>query len=350
MKKYAYLQISFFSICLLLITGLGIYLYPLHGDLTRTGGFSENQFGPLNPQQGLSNPTSDFNNYKQYYDIIIIGDSFAQNRLYGWQQWLAVKAGLSVTTLHINNWTIDKLSEHPVFVTTPPKLVIFESAERKLEKRLALKNKSCPESQGKVPDKITISPDSENVFPILPPVKDYRKIEYEQAVSFLRANYRAYIQKKPRTISLNLQNPLLFSNAKSDKILVLKKDFSKLKWPTGTLNKSLCTLKSFQHTIQQNNTTWFVSTFAPDKTTAYLPYIESKDNLPQTSLNKIKEEENLNYVDLLSPIRKAISSGQQDIYLPNDSHWSSYGHKLVADSILNYLIENNIVINRRANI
>jgi len=347
MKKYAYLQLCIYSVSLLAITSLGIYLQPLSGDLTRIGGFSENNFRPFENQQILAKTLSDFDNYDQYYDVVILGDSFSQSRSYGWQQWLAMRSSLSVTTLHINKWSISKLIEHPVFINTPPQLVIFETAERNMEKRLARNEKSsCSEfSKTSIFNKVIVNPDKQKLLTVLPAEKTFN-IDYEQAVSFFRANYRSHIQNKPRTISLELENTNLFSNNKSNAILVLKKDFKKLKWPADILDKSLCTLKNFQHNVQKNGTTWFVSMIAPDKLTAYLPYINSDKNLPNTFLNKMHEDEELQIVDLLTPIKNALEREEKDIYSPNDSHWSSRGHKLVADSLLAYLVKNNIVFDK----
>jgi len=45
--------------------------------------------------------------------------------------------------------------------------------------------------------------------------------------------------------------------------------------------------------------------------------------------------------DLL--LREAIEKGQQDIFLPNDSHWGSEGHRIVADGLLDYLRQKQIL-------
>ena len=160
MKKYAYFQLCIFSVSLLVISSLGFYLQPISGGLTRIGGYSENNFAPLENQQVLTETLSNFDNYDQYYDVVILGDSFSQSRLYGWQQWLAMNTGLSMTTLYFDHWPINKLIEHPVFVNTPPQIVIFETVERNIGRRLVQNNKpSCSEfSNSHVLTKIDLTP------------------------------------------------------------------------------------------------------------------------------------------------------------------------------------------------
>jgi hypothetical protein len=36
-------------------------------------------------------------------------------------------------------------------------------------------------------------------------------------------------------------------------------------------------------------------------------------------------------------LRAAIAAGTRDVYLPNDSHWSTTGSRLVAQTVIDYL-------------
>ena len=346
MKIYTNILLSLYSLVFLALTGLGIYLYPLSGDLTRIGGFTENNFRGQLPLQAITHSLSDFDQYDHYYDVIILGDSFSQNRQYGWQQHFAINTGLSITTLHVNSVSIEELLAHPVFIQHPPKLLIYETAERRLNSRLNKKQQSCGDNAHDLAiKKISIASITPEIVTVQAEEKNYLEVDYEQAVSFLKANYRNHVENRPRTISLELTTEQLFSHKKPDRLLVLKKDFSKRKWPTTTFNNSLCTLKNYQRLVQKNGKTWFVSMIAPDKLTAYTPYIKPNYSLPESFLENFQKQGGFQNIDLLTPLSQAIQHEQQDIYLPNDSHWSEAGHKIVAKSLLDFLINHNIIKN-----
>ncbi|MBQ0721057.1 MAG: hypothetical protein KBT88_03730 [Gammaproteobacteria bacterium] len=344
MKTYTNILLSIYFTGLLLLTGLGFYLQPLRGDLTRIGGFAENNFAGSKTEQVFAESLSDYDQYEHYYDVIVMGDSFSQNRQNGWQQWFANKTGLSITTLHVNKWSMNDLLEHPVFKAMPPKLLIYETAERNLEKMFVHNTANCTATSTTRPaEKIAINALQQETITRQVEEKNDSHIDYEQAVSFLRANYRQYIQRKPRSIQLELTSENLFSNAKADSLLVLSRDFTKLDWPSNTLDKSLCALKNMQYQVQNNGKTWFLSTIAPDKLTAYTPYIQTGAQLPLTLLAKIQAHDGLQYVDLLGPLQQAIGQHEQDVYFSNDSHWGEAGHRIAAAALLAFLTEQSIV-------
>lgn len=350
MKLYASIFLALFFVVLLILTGLGLYLYPLKGDLTRVGGYSENRYASQLAYQVFYETLSDYDKYDRYYDVVILGDSFSQNRSYGWQQWFANNTGLSVITLHVNNMQVESILQHSTFKSDPPKLLIYETVERGIHSRLYNKNYDCSlndfeQGVDRISESIEIAPINKEVRVIEPIEKNYFDIEYEQAISFLRASYRTYVRKRPRAIRLPLITSELFSNVDSDSLLVSHEDFSKKKWPADVLDSSLCTLTHYQESIQRNGKTWFVSMIAPDKTTAYLPFIMPDENLPDTFMDRLSPPKTLHYVDLLKPLQSAVSEQRQDIYLPNDTHWGERGHKIVAESLSDYLMDEGIIIN-----
>jgi hypothetical protein len=48
-------------------------------------------------------------------------------------------------------------------------------------------------------------------------------------------------------------------------------------------------------------------------------------------------------------LRKKIAHGIQDIYLPNDTHWGSTGHKITAETIHQYLLEKGVITPKKRN-
>ena len=44
------------------------------------------------------------------------------------------------------------------------------------------------------------------------------------------------------------------------------------------------------------------------------------------------------FVDALTPLRDALSRGEQDIYWLNDTHWSHKGIKIFCDELVKYIL------------
>ena len=76
---------------------------------------------------------------------------------------------------------------------------------------------------------------------------------------------------------------------------------------------------------------------APDKATAYADYLEDKELRQISALGELDRWDRLNQVELVTPLRQAIRCGIKDVYMPNDTHWSSRGHRIVADAVIGAL-------------
>lgn len=130
---------------------LGIYLEPLDGDLTRTGFYSERDYGwrgvqEIFPQTQLAFPASraETGRYDGYYDVVVLGDSFSYSRPKSqWQNYLAAETGLSVATLYIGQIGLAQLLASRPFREHPPKVLIVESVERRLPAHLKEEVPDC---------------------------------------------------------------------------------------------------------------------------------------------------------------------------------------------------------------
>ena len=80
---------------------LAPWVEPLEGDLTRLGGFTENDFGWNEPQQQFSSPLVSLegkHEYDQYHDVVVLGDSFSEAYPKAqWQNYFVRGTGLSLT-------------------------------------------------------------------------------------------------------------------------------------------------------------------------------------------------------------------------------------------------------------
>ena len=121
----------------LLMLVLALTQEPLRGDLTRPGGYTEADYGWNQPQERFSPPIVS-TRYDRPFDVVVLGDSFSAN-LKGqtdpgafWTNVFAKRTGLSVVVVTRFDMTLADLLRHPVFLRTPPRLLILETVERYL--------------------------------------------------------------------------------------------------------------------------------------------------------------------------------------------------------------------------
>ncbi len=117
------------------LSSIGYLNQPLVGDLTRIGGFRENDFGwnafQLEYSEVLYDSIEQLNDFNKYYDVVVLGDSFTfldQNR--SWLNFLVDKTGFSVAAFHQKKFEIVDILNSPQFVKSPPRLFIYQSVER----------------------------------------------------------------------------------------------------------------------------------------------------------------------------------------------------------------------------
>ncbi len=83
---------------------------------------------------------------------------------------------------------------------------------------------------------------------------------------------------------------------------------------------------------------------APDKLTAYMDVFKNFYHDKIHWMDEISKHQQLHAPRLDVALRYEIAHGIQDIYLPNGTHWGSAGHKITADTLYQYLLENGIII------
>ena len=126
----------------------GFWYAPFHGDLTRIGNISEQDYGWQIAQKYYPNLLfkRDSEKYTSYSDVVVIGDSFSmpprliksneQGKYIYWTNEFANRTGLSISAINIDMLSIDELVSSEAFQVHPPKVVIFQSVERGIEGRL----------------------------------------------------------------------------------------------------------------------------------------------------------------------------------------------------------------------
>ncbi|MBK8816884.1 MAG: hypothetical protein IPN42_15865 [Methylococcaceae bacterium] len=333
----------FFVILIPTLAGLiitAIKIEPLDGPLTRMGGYAERDFGWSGQQQTLGIDDVSVPAYRDYADVLVIGDSFSKPGL--WQAYLTRNTGLSVQTLDLGKTSFSGLLQTAVFVKNPPKIVVVESVEVFFLTKFRQSNTACKTDQ----EQAVFSPALE----IKPKSVPFQTKERQKTISLdnLNLNYAWVYWKKALTSRLSEQDnsPVahfqltrkdLFSNRLSDQLLVYKPDLDKSFWQNQDIAAATCQLRDLQREFQANRKTVFVFVLVPDKLTAYTTFIADKVDLPRLELNNQLLQRGIQAPDLYRDIAQAIAKSEQDIYLPNETHYGSRGHEIMALSLQHYL-------------
>jgi hypothetical protein len=335
----------------LIMLVLALTQEPLRGDLTRPGGYTEAEYGWNQPQERFSPPLV-ATRYDRPFDVVVFGDSFSSS-LRGqtdpgafWPNFLAQRTGLSTVVVTRFDMTLADLLRHPEFLRQPPRLLILETVERYLIRDFVLEvnervgrfDRHCRLETHRLPALPAFRPLT--VQPV-PWTRDTEpEVNFDQAANFLwKAASRDVLGiDATRVVRLGLTHPDLFSSRASDQLLVYDDELRKVQATTAAaLDQAYCTLVDAQNRVQGNGYTRFLFMAAPDKATAYADYLADAGLRQISPLPEFYRRSGLNQVALVQRFREAIRCGRKDVYMPNDTHWSSIAHRIVADAVVDAL-------------
>ena len=341
-----------FVLVLVPVAGLftfGVYLQPLSGDLTRIGSYAEKDFGWNKPQLEFKQPLFEMERYDRYYDVVVLGDSFSTGspRLL-WQNYLVAKEGWSVVTLNINKISLEQVLENPVFRKTPPKFFILGTVERVLPLRI---KHGQPCDQSGLIKRAGVSAKRSPAHPVyareLQGVAKYverktawRGIKLGYVKDYLWNSFQRTLLGDAHTdaAKVELARKAPFSSAQKSAMLVYKDDFHKVQWWREMgLTEISCRIERIHKQVESNGKTRFVLMVAPDKLTAYADFLGNKGLRNISALAELSDyhPEVMPRLDLA--LITAIQKGEQDVYLPDDTHWGSSGYQIAAETLLTFL-------------
>ncbi|WP_406610275.1 hypothetical protein [Agarivorans sp. JK6] len=334
------LSIGFFSIVLVATSA---YLEsPTIGNLTRTAGFSENDFGWNQPQNFYHDALFQKNkkSYQFYSDVVVLGDSFSQDDLNNnWVNYFVEATGLTAQVLHFNQGGASRLLSSPLFLEKPPKLFVFQSVEASLYKRSSQKDCQFPQktSHSELP---TIQLDNNRHYSTYSVAREVNhfSLDLDQASHYL-------LKALSRTIGLNVSDTValevtrlgLFSSQVKNKLLIHENDFDKQYLEAEDLELMACNLLAIQKAVEKNGKTRFVLMIAPDKLSAYSKVLADQQYANFSLIPSLGKYSELSMLRLDSLIQDEVERGTVDIYLPNDTHWGSEGYRFAAEQLIDYL-------------
>lgn len=330
----------------LLLFLLGGFLEPLYGDLTRIGSYSEREFGWSKQQLKFSKPLYTDTRYSRYHDVVVLGDSFSRAwPLHQWQNYFVSATDWSVLTLDINTTKLERVLQNSIFRETPPKILVYESVERELPTRI-IATQPCNGSEIRQSLKQTNQPkffhvgNLENASKYVEREKNWSDVKLGFVLNFLwNGSWRTFLNEErsdARKIALSQVAP--FSSKNRQEMLVYKDDLKKI-FSLQQIDEQEfdCRIERMRQQVEANGQTRFVLIVAPDKLTAYSDFISDEKLRNISKLSQLSER-NKNVIPRIDlALTKAIRKGEQDVYLPDDTHWGSSGHRIAAETLIDFL-------------
>ena len=311
---------------------ISCFLPPISGDLTRLGNFSEADFGCNEPfpemivksDIGTSNP-----------NIIVLGDSFSERNI--WQSVVMAKRGDKILTFNwvdpksLDRWVSSLKKRYPTV-----KYLIIETVERSSLSRfnqpqdLFFDHKESPLKNNSY--KTDSLRDTSFFHAMHDPV--YALFALFNSYNLINNNFK--ILKSGPVIVAPLTTSKLFSSKRSDLLIYYQDDDLKKSWTSDQITNAVDHLGRLNELSRQNGIRLIVIV-VPDKSTAYRKYFKySQYNNQSSDFWKEIDKQKLCQVNLGRVINNNVEK-TRDLYLPDDTHFSTKGFVLMGLAVSKYV-------------
>lgn len=322
--------------------GLSWWLQPVYGDLTRIGGYAERDYGWNVPMREFSPLAATWGGtgYEQQVDLLVLGDSFANLRPHmQWQNWLAMQTGWRIHTLDKHHVDIDALVASPTFRAHPPRVVIWNMIERDLQTEGQGSDSRCATH---------VSPPRPDALPLRPTSTIHSAFTRPLGLDGINPGFaRTWLWKhllrngagisSGDSLLVQLNRSDLFTSRLAGGLLIYRPDLYKRNWRDTDLDRTRCRFAAIAARFEGNGMTRFFTALAPDKSSAYRPWLVNPELVPESRLPALMHDFPVPDARLDLALAKAITRGERDVYMPDDTHWGSTGHAIAADAILKFL-------------
>lgn len=316
---------------ILFFFGLGVFLQPLQGDLTRLGNLAERDFGwnatqPVLPLRG-NQPTNP--------GVIVLGDSFSR-----WNVWQSASMKSGSPDMLTFHWDGFDSSECPDDWITSLKetypsarFLVIEVVEREFLRRFGPTETRCHSQQQKP---VEVSQGSTT-----PPLRLLRSFDFANdlpdTIYAMHALHNSFRFFDKTTLSANVfVTPLirsnLFSNHRSDLMVYYKDDeLIKKDWTPEDIRKAVTHVKNLQLSAAAHGLT-MITAIVPDKSTTYRKFMRQPQAGSIPDVWKELSKQGVTQVNLRGVLDNAADT-VTDLYLPNDTHLGTAGFMLMGEAI-----------------
>ncbi len=304
---------------------LSIFFEPISGDLTRIGHWTERDYGWNQPQPEAHVRANDA--LRVSPQVLVLGDSYSHPNI--WQSYLAESRNLEILSFQyqdvgcVDNWLKWVIESHYANVNT----VVVQVVERSFVP--LFRNIYTCANRAPKPFEVTGNQ--------IKTIRSHTNLTMDAgyliptAINTIRmawADDRISISSGG-VVNAPLATGNLFSNYKSNRLLYYEEDESKLGWSKKDMTAAVVNLKRIQDDLAKKGLR-LVVVVVPDKYSVYRQYLANeaiKEGYPNV-FEQLKTA-GVNNINLLTYFQQAVRE-TVDLYLPNDTHLSTQGYKLMA--------------------
>ena len=161
---------------------------------------------------------------------------------------------------------------------------------------------------------------------------------YSTCQSSCKAEFtQRHLRLNNQVVEIPLAKKGLFSSPNDTDMLVYFDEFKKQSLGEKDFSYLRKGAAVYQKIIEANGFTRFVLLVAPDKSSTFAPYLKDANRATANLVAELAKDPLLPVPRTDQILAEAIASGKKDVYLSNDSHWGSIGHKLFADTLADHL-------------
>lgn len=321
---------------------------PLIGDLTRVGALAERDFGW---QDTKARFVPELFRYRAADEpiasaqVVVFGDSFSHqsDHGFGWQNVFVARTGLDLLVYHLRGRPAEEVLLSPALRRDPPRLVIYEIAELNLPDFVPPYRGDCTLPAERPWTPLPVHPVPFALAPY------HRRTTWgaevrpriDQAMHVIKVRAADLVRGSGVRL-LGLRRPGLFSS-RDQRLLVYGYDVPDDGWRSVDLNGIACGLRNLKTTVERELGAPLVYLFAPGKLSAMSAFVRDPRAGFGGFIPALIERSGIAAPPVLEALRKAVASGVQDVYLPNDSHWAVPGHAAAADALYAFLLARGLI-------
>jgi hypothetical protein len=343
-----------------LAVGLGLIgatfardLQPKEGDLATMGVFPERDYGWNGLQPRWAGPPPGGPAVTRTHDLLVIGDSFSRARPYWvWQHAFTRATGLATYTVEqeliLQQPHLAAFLQGPAYAAYPPRLLVIKCVERHLVGNYGETELPALPVAPRHPAPLAWRP-----APGYAPTRTARATQspgFDMVATknlLLAEAWRALDQRQASLWSKPLTRSDLFSSRVADRTLFYTSDGEKRGATPESIARTGRNLARLVRLAEANGRTRCLFLIAPDKSTAYGPYLADPSQRLPNLIPGVAAT-----CDALLPrldlrLGAQIGAGKRDVYLPNDTHWSGETQVLVGEAIADAFIGAGALVPRR---
>ncbi len=213
--------------------------------------------------------------------------------------------------------------------------MIYEIVERNfIPSHPSAVGEACPIDQASPQPVLAPGPATPLPTPDMrPTVRAWSDLPVSYGLAYIVQNLRRAVigLETTNSVEIGLTRGGMFSSRRDRSLLVYGEDFNKMSWTEPRWHDAACSLLRLQQRVQANGKTLFLVMVVPDKLTSYAPYLDDASFHHLSRLSVLDEYPALHLVRI--DRQDFDPADHVDLYLPDDTHWSTIGHALAAKLI-----------------